>query len=153
MAGWVCRLQMLLVLASPVILGSEPRGTHDRILLSQIRDSPNLEFQVPLFISPRKRVALLYPRHWVPFLSLPTTHRAVVMISCSENHSLLYTLGSALTENTSIAKQWKSSVVAYCYSLTTGCLPIICLRGKVFTEPFLSNGHMPHNFLELARKD
>jgi hypothetical protein len=44
------------------ILGSEPRGTHDRILLSQIRDSPNLEGQVPVFISPRIRVAQLYPQ-------------------------------------------------------------------------------------------
>jgi hypothetical protein len=37
--GRVCCLQLLLVLASTVILGSESRGTHDHILLSQIRDS------------------------------------------------------------------------------------------------------------------
>jgi hypothetical protein len=36
-------MQLLLVLASAVILGSESRGTHDDILLSQIRDSSNLE--------------------------------------------------------------------------------------------------------------
>jgi hypothetical protein len=58
----VCRLQLLLVLASPVILGSESCGTHDHILLSRIRDSPNLEGQVPVFISPRNRVARLYPQ-------------------------------------------------------------------------------------------
>jgi hypothetical protein len=34
----------------------------DHILLSQIRDSPNLEGQVPVFISPRNRVAQLYPQ-------------------------------------------------------------------------------------------
>jgi hypothetical protein len=34
--GRVCRLQLLLVLASEVILGSESRGTRDHILLSQI---------------------------------------------------------------------------------------------------------------------
>jgi hypothetical protein len=50
---WVCNLQLLLVLASAVILGSESRGTHVHILLSQFRDSPNLEDQVPVFISPR----------------------------------------------------------------------------------------------------
>jgi hypothetical protein len=33
-----------------------PEG-HNHILLSQIRDSPNLEGQVPVFISPRNRVA------------------------------------------------------------------------------------------------
>jgi hypothetical protein len=29
--GWVCRLQLLLVLASEVILRSESRGTHDAV--------------------------------------------------------------------------------------------------------------------------
>jgi hypothetical protein len=40
--GWVSRLQLLLVLASAIILKSESRGAHDHILLSRIRDSPNL---------------------------------------------------------------------------------------------------------------
>jgi hypothetical protein len=57
----VCRLQLLLVCASAVILCSESLETHDHVLLSQIRDSPNLEGQVPVFISPRKRLARLYP--------------------------------------------------------------------------------------------
>jgi hypothetical protein len=60
--GWVCRLQLLLVLASVVILRSESRETHDQILLSQIRDALSLEGQVPVFISPRNRVARLYPQ-------------------------------------------------------------------------------------------
>jgi hypothetical protein len=38
--GWVCHLQLLLALASTFILGSESRGTRDRILLSQIRNFP-----------------------------------------------------------------------------------------------------------------
>jgi hypothetical protein len=37
--GCVCSLQLLLVLASAVILRSDSRGTHDHILLSQIRGS------------------------------------------------------------------------------------------------------------------
>jgi hypothetical protein len=41
--GWICHLQLLLALASAVILRSEYRGTHDHILQSQIRDSPNLD--------------------------------------------------------------------------------------------------------------
>jgi hypothetical protein len=60
--GWVCRLQLLLDLASAVILRSESRWIHDHILLSQIRDSSNLEGQVPVFISSRNRVAQLYPQ-------------------------------------------------------------------------------------------
>jgi hypothetical protein len=51
-------------LASAVILRSESRGTHDNILLSQIRDFPNSEGQDPVYIyiyiyiyPHRKRVA------------------------------------------------------------------------------------------------
>jgi hypothetical protein len=62
MRRWVCHLQLLLVLASAVILRSESRGTHDHILLPQIRDPPNLEGQVPVFISPSNMVAQLYPQ-------------------------------------------------------------------------------------------
>jgi hypothetical protein len=47
-------------LASAVILGSKSRRTRDHILQSQIRDSPNLEGQVLVFIYPRNRVAQLY---------------------------------------------------------------------------------------------
>jgi hypothetical protein len=61
MTGWVC-LQLLLALANAVILRSESRETHDHIFLSQFRDSPNLEGQVPVFISPRNRVARLHPQ-------------------------------------------------------------------------------------------
>jgi hypothetical protein len=43
MRGWICRLDLLLALASTVILRSDSRGARDHILLSQIRDSPNLE--------------------------------------------------------------------------------------------------------------
>jgi hypothetical protein len=56
MRRWVCCLQLLLVLVSAVILGSDSRGTHDHILLSQIQDCLKLEGQVPIFISPRNRV-------------------------------------------------------------------------------------------------
>jgi hypothetical protein len=58
----VCRLQLLLGLATALNLGSESHGALDHILLSQIRDSPNLEGQVPVFIFPRNRVAQLYPQ-------------------------------------------------------------------------------------------
>jgi hypothetical protein len=60
--GGVCRLQLLLALASAVILSSESRRAHDRILLSQSRGSANLESQIPIFISTRSRVAQLYPQ-------------------------------------------------------------------------------------------
>jgi hypothetical protein len=59
---WVCPLKLLLALARAVILRSESRGTDNQILLSQIRDSPDLEGQVLVFISPRNRAARLYPQ-------------------------------------------------------------------------------------------
>jgi hypothetical protein len=60
--GRVCRLQLLLALASAVILGPKSRETHDHILLSQIRDSQILEDQVPVFIYATNSVAQLYPQ-------------------------------------------------------------------------------------------
>jgi hypothetical protein len=57
--GWLYRLQLLLILVSAIIPRSESRETHDHILLSQIRHSPNLEGQVPVFISSRNSVARL----------------------------------------------------------------------------------------------
>jgi hypothetical protein len=75
----VCRLQLLLVFASAVILRSESRGTRDHCILSQIH-SPNLEGQLPVYISPRNRVAHYIPRHWVPFSSSPMARRNTVEI-------------------------------------------------------------------------
>jgi hypothetical protein len=44
-----------------ITVDAGPRhGTHDHIFLSQIRDSPNLEDKVPVFVSTRNRVARLY---------------------------------------------------------------------------------------------
>jgi hypothetical protein len=73
--GYVCRLRLLLVLASVVIFGSESRGTRDHNLLSQIRDSPNLEGQVPVFFIPR-----LYPQTLGSFSSLPTNRRVTLEV-------------------------------------------------------------------------
>jgi hypothetical protein len=49
------RMGLTLTIAAGLrqrILVSEYRGPHDHILLSQIRDSPNLEVQVPVVITP-----------------------------------------------------------------------------------------------------
>jgi hypothetical protein len=60
--GRVCNLLLLLVLASAVPLGSESRGTQTIFFVPKFWDSSNLEGQVPVFISPRNRMAQLYPR-------------------------------------------------------------------------------------------
>jgi hypothetical protein len=54
----------ILSLARAVTLMSKPRRTHGHILLSHLRLP-----QVPVFISPRNRVAQLYPRALCSFLS------------------------------------------------------------------------------------
>jgi hypothetical protein len=48
--------------------------------------------------------------------------------------------------------QTSSTVVTHCCRLylATGCLPRICLHGKVFVKPLLSNGHMCHNILKVS---
>jgi hypothetical protein len=78
--GWVCRLRLLLVLASAVILTSESRRTHDHILLSQIRDSPTWRAMFPCLYPPGTGWPGYSPRHWVPFTSPPTTRRATVEV-------------------------------------------------------------------------
>jgi hypothetical protein len=52
-------------LGLPFTTAAVPRQrshSHDHILLPQIGHSPNLEGQVPVFISPMNRVARLYPQ-------------------------------------------------------------------------------------------
>jgi hypothetical protein len=78
--GQVCRLQLLLVLASAVILRSESRGTHDHILLSQIRDSPNWRFRSSYLYPPGTGWAGYIPGHWVSFSSPHTTGRTTVEV-------------------------------------------------------------------------
>jgi hypothetical protein len=82
--GRVCRLQLQLALASPVIFGSESRRTGGHILLSQIWDSP--------------------------FRRLPTTRRVTVEVFdpvstrvdwLTADRSSLYSLCTDPTENNS----------------------------------------------------
>jgi hypothetical protein len=64
--GRIWRLQLPLVLAGAVILGSGFRDTYGHVLLSQTRDSSN---HVPIFMYLGNGVAQLYPQAWVPDLA------------------------------------------------------------------------------------
>jgi hypothetical protein len=75
MRGWICHLQFPLALANAIILRFKSCGTHDHILLSHIRDSLNLEGQVPIFISPRNRVARIYPQALGPLFVASDSQR------------------------------------------------------------------------------
>jgi hypothetical protein len=52
---------MLLALASAVILKFNFHDSRDHILLSQIRDSPNLEGEISVFISPQEQDGPVIP--------------------------------------------------------------------------------------------
>jgi hypothetical protein len=71
--GRICRLQLLLVLASAVFLGSESLGTRDHILLSQIWDFPF------------RRLLLLAGSRWR--YSTPPPHGFYVHCSMSKSKS------------------------------------------------------------------
>jgi hypothetical protein len=101
MRGRICRLQLLLVLASAVILRSESRGTHDHI-----RDSPNMEGQVPVFISPRNRLGRLYPQAVRSLFIASYDFRIFFHVNGRGNslrwpHNTLYPQSLALTSLTS----------------------------------------------------
>jgi hypothetical protein len=54
--------------------------------------------------------------------------------------------------NGSLTTAARVCVVMYCCRLylATGCLPRICLRGNVFTEPLPSNGSTCHNIVRIV---
>jgi hypothetical protein len=130
--GWVCRLQLLLGLASAFILRSESRGTHDHILLSQIVDSPNLESQFTVFTSPRNRVAQLYPQALgSPFVtSYDSQGYGGGIRPHLHTESSLYSLRANPTEDT------VSVVIVQQY--LDCCLFSRC-RGNLFTESLPNN--------------
>jgi hypothetical protein len=115
------------------------------ICLSHILDSPHLEGQVRVFISLRKRVAQLHPRHWVPCSSSPTTPSATVEAfepastrapRLTENSSSfsLCSLGTDRIENTASNNSY---ALTWLFVTAQACLP---RRGNVFTLPLRRSG-------------
>jgi hypothetical protein len=108
-------------LASAVILRSEFRRTHDHIL-SQIRDSTNLEGQAPVFIYPRNRVTQLYPQ------ALGSLFVACyILAGLRWRYSTPPQHGADHTENIPVS----TITVLLCASH---------FRGNVFTKPLRRNG-------------
>jgi hypothetical protein len=86
----VCRLHLLLVLGSAVILGSESRRTRDNILLSQIRDSPNQGGPDPLIYIPQEQGGpVIPPGTGFPFRRLLRLAGLRWRYSTSPPHSVL----------------------------------------------------------------
>jgi hypothetical protein len=118
----VCRLQSLLVLASAVILGSDSYWTCDHILLSQIRDSPNLEGQVPVYISSRNRVAQLYPQALGSLFVVSYDSQGYGGGTRTRSDQL-YSLGADHMKNTTSNT---TSIFGRGSLLTNGCCLVVC---------------------------
>jgi hypothetical protein len=159
--GCICRLQLLPVLARAVIHRFESCGTHDKILLSHIRDSPNLEGQVSVFISPGNRVARLYLQALGSFPTPPITRRATVevfdpvsiWVSSSVSFSLCVASGRPPQKRHSL---FCSVLTHFCKDVFTATLTsnargaghskhrssivaLVRFCGNVFTEPSPGN--------------
>jgi hypothetical protein len=156
--GCVCRLQLLLVLARAVILRYESCGTQDHFLLSQIRDSHNLEGLVPVFLSLRNKVTRLHPQILGSFrrllrlaglwwrYSTPPPYRILIPAGMA---SSLYSLEADPQETPfpSLSQQFlycyrdvptlplyrngSSSIVAYVFDAAGMCLSSRCLAMDV----------------------
>jgi hypothetical protein len=95
--GRVCRLQLLLVLASAVIIGSESLGTRNHILLSQIRDFP---FRRRLRVAGSRWRYSTPPSHGL----ISSVILGISLYSCGTGHTantVLPLRGADHTENTS----------------------------------------------------
>jgi hypothetical protein len=130
--GRVCSLQLLLAIASAVILGSESRGPHDHVLFLQIRDFSNPEGQVPVFTSPRNLVTQLYPQALGSLYV--TSYDLQVCAGCIRTAS---TLASRFSQSQILLYDWRFT--ANHFILATSPLRItIRFGGRGATEPFQS---------------
>jgi hypothetical protein len=132
MRGWVCRLQLLLVLASAVILRSESLGTHNHNLLSQFRDSPPPG-------GPGSRI-------YIPQLYLQILGSIFIASYDSQGYDAvirtrLHSCPSTLLGSIPCIQPQRGPhgrrLLQQFY-----CCVHICCRGSVFTEPFPSNGRL-----------
>jgi hypothetical protein len=142
--GWVCSFQLLLALASAVILRSEYRGTHDHILLSQMRDSSNLEGRSRYSYSPRREWPGYTPRHWVPFSSPPVARRATVELfdpaSTQDDFSFKAQQGlhrKHLSHHCVFSRWWGKNGSRELFP-SNGCCTVACLHGCSLNWAYMS---------------
>jgi hypothetical protein len=146
--GWVCHLQLLLVLASSVILRSDSRGNHDRTLISQIRDSPNLEGQVPVFISPRNREAQLYHQALGPLFVASYDSQGYGEGIRTRHHTGFWPAWVGPTENLSFPYPRKCPLITFTTYLWTHLL--ITQRRAAFQESISTETCLPTSSLVIG---
>jgi hypothetical protein len=142
MKAWVCRLQLLLVLASAVILKSEYRGAHDHNLLSETRDFSNFEGQVPVFITPRNRAAQLYTQELGSLFvaSYDSQGYGGGIRPCLHTGSIVF----LITILHGLRRKHRLNKVTILFVTAGTCIPIRCLETGCITTLFIrllhSNG-------------
>jgi hypothetical protein len=116
----VCHLQLLLVLVSADILGSESRRTRDHILRSQIQDSP----------TGRARFPYLYP----PGTGWPSyTPQALGSLFVASYDSQVY--GGVIQPRLHTGVSWTASrLVLYSHRMDNTENTVLELRSAVHTE-------------------
>jgi hypothetical protein len=125
---WICSLQLLLVLASAVILGTESSTTHDHILLSQFCDCPTWRASSPcvyIYIYPKEQdgpvvgsllVALYDSQHYGNFQDVSTWVWPIMR------------------------KPWVGPNINHLLCCWSSCWVRLLPRNILFTEPIPRNG-------------
>jgi hypothetical protein len=138
----VCRLRLLLGLASAVIFVSESRGTHDHILLSQIRD---FHFRCLLRLTGLRWRYSTLPR----LLELTNPLRVYLPGGWGRNHRLegfrYCCLSTRCQGNLVLVSKQRSRFYVYTtlYSyLGNDSFDAICCSGNVISKPLFSNGRL-----------
>jgi hypothetical protein len=112
---------------------SQVRAPRDSWPHFTVTDSrlPNLECQVPVFISRRKRVTQLYPRHRVPFTLSPTSDLNAILFSC---------IAYPYPKKRFSVTQRRDGFQERVHHSARWWLARIHLHGKAFADSFPSNG-------------
>jgi hypothetical protein len=152
---WVCRLQFLLAFASAVILKSEPRRTHDHILLSHIRDSPQPGGPGSrIYIPQEENGPVIPPGHWVPYSLPPTTRRdrvglfnptSTVPLQLTDSQLKIDCLRSLAADR--IENKASNSSSIFCAYTVWRWLWYCC----AFTQPLPSNACLADSLILAAR--
>jgi hypothetical protein len=127
-------------------IAAGPSKTHDRILLSQIRDSPNLEGRSPYLYLPRTGWPGYTPGHWFLFFSPPTTRRATVELSNPPPRGGLRTL---LTLRSTVRATLRLEI--YRQSIRLGAKPLETHYHNFFLQ-LNPCGHSPYVTSSLTRR-
>jgi hypothetical protein len=143
--GRICRLQLLLVLAIAVILGSESRGNMTTFYSLRFETHPTSRCRSPYLRPPGTSWSSCTARHCVTCPSSPTIRRAPVEViepastrglAGKGSLFLLHSLGTDRTENNS-----KSSCMIVCISVAAFAWQLLsyCLTTGVFKVPLPMN--------------